>query len=96
VGASEEVGPERAALGVESLGTTPQVEEDLLGDLLGRRVAADHPSSQGVHGAGVATVDLGEGGLMPAGDPEHQAGVARLWIIHDHALYSGDPKGPDE
>ncbi len=96
MGASEEVGPERAPLGVESLWPAPQIEEDLLSDLFGGRVTANHPAGQGVHGPGVPSVDLGEGGLLPAGNPEHQAGVARLRIIHHHGLYSGGTKGLDE
>src|SRR5438270_3692837 len=56
----------------------PQAEEDLLDDLLGRGHLPQDPSGQGVDGAGVASVGLGEGILAPSSDGDDERGVAGL------------------
>jgi hypothetical protein len=75
-------------LGVELLGIVPEVEEDLLGDLLGGRVAAEDPAGEGVDGATVAALHLGQRLLVPPADGDDQVGVARLLQVHEHAPYS--------
>ena len=75
---------------IELLGLLPQVEEDLLGDLLGRRVAAQDPAGQRVHGAAVAPVDLGQRRLMPTTDGHHQFGVARLFQFDHLTVFGAD------
>jgi hypothetical protein len=62
----------------------PKVQEDLLGDLFGRGVAAQDSPRQRVDGTTVAPVDLGERVLMPAADRHHQVGIARTGDIDHH------------
>src|ERR1039458_641183 len=65
VGAGQQERTQRPPLSVELLRPVPEVEEDLLGDLLGRWVAAYDPAGQGMDRAAVAAVDLGQGRLLP-------------------------------
>ena len=89
VGPGQQERPQGAPLGVELLGIAPQVEEHLLGDLLGRRVGAQDAAGEGVHGPSVPPVDLGQGRLVPATHRDHQVGVARLLDVQmDHLLDS--------
>ena len=88
VGAGQEEGAQRAPLGIELLRVVPQVEEDLLGDLLGGRIAPQDPPGQGVDGSAVAAVHLGQRRLVPATHRHHQVGVTGLLHIHQHELYS--------
>ena len=93
MGAGQEEGAEGPALGVELLRVVPQVQEDLLGDLLGRGGAAQDAPGQGVHGTSVAAVHLGQGLFVPSADGDHQVGVTRLRHVDHHGTVFG--AGPD-
>ena len=78
VALGEQVGAQRAPLGVELLGLVPDAEEHLLHDLLGEGRVDEQALGQREHGAGVAPVGLGEGVLAVAADGDDEDGVAAL------------------
>ena len=79
--------------GVEAVGTLPEPDEDVLQHLFGHRVVAEHPASQAVHAATVATVDLAHGGLVAPGDEVHEGDVVGRGEVRAHCLPS-EAEGP--
>jgi hypothetical protein len=61
-------GAQPAPRRVEPAGALPQVDEHCLADVLGEHTVVAHAAGDGPHGAGVAAVDLGEGGLVALHD----------------------------
>ena len=72
------------ATGVEPLGVLPELEEDLLDQLLGQRPVAQDPHREAEGGVAVAAVHLGQRRLPEPGDGDDQRGVARLAEIGVH------------
>ena len=91
MGASEQERAEGTPLRVELLGVPPKVEEHLLGHLLGWSIGPEDPPGQRVDRPAMATVDLRQGGLVPASHRYDQIRVTRVFHIHHHGAYSEPP-----
>ncbi len=78
VGLGEQVGPQRAPVGIEALGMLPEPQEDLLDHVLGLGRVPQHPAGQAVGAAGVAAVGLGQSIVVPPSDGHDQGGVAGI------------------
>ncbi len=79
-----EEGSERAATGVEPLGVLPQLEEDLLHQLLGQGPVAQDTHREAEGGVAVAAVHLGQRRLAEPGDGDDQRGVAGVAELGFH------------
>ena len=62
----------------------PQLDEDLLYDLLRHAGVPEQPPGERKSRPGVAPVDLGEGVVPPAGDGKNQALIAGFLQIGSH------------
>ncbi len=88
MGLGHEEGPQCPPTGVEALGRVPQVDEDLLGDLLGQVGGAQDATGQGEHRSPVTPVRLGQRRLVHPSDRHHQGGVAgRLELEHVEGFF---------
>ena len=67
-----------AALGQEARRAAPDGEERLLHRVLGERLVAQDPQREAVGGAAVAVVELGERGLVGAGERAHERLVGEV------------------
>jgi hypothetical protein len=58
---SIEIGPQGAALGIETLRFVPEPEENLLGDILREAVVVEDPATEAEDCATMSPIDLREG-----------------------------------
>ena len=72
---SEQVGAERPSFGVECGGIPPQIDQNVLSDLLGQCLAQEQPPCECKHRTPVAPMDLGERVLLQPSDAHHQARI---------------------
>ena len=92
VGLGHEERPQRPPTRVEALGRVPQVDEDLLGHLLGQIGRPQDATGQGEHRSPVTPVRLGQRRLVHPGDRHHQGGVAgRLELQHVEEVLRSRP-----
>ena len=89
MGDGEQERAQGAALGVESLGLVPQLDEHLLGDVFGTGAIGKHAGGKCEHRAGVAAVDLFQGVMAPTTDTDDECritcslevGAVHLWLF---------------
>ena len=77
VGALSELG-----LGAVSLGMRPEVDEDILDDVLGGRRLTEHAHRSPEHDRRQPVEDLGQRLIVPGGDPGDEQGVPRVHGAH--------------
>ena len=68
-------GVHRAACAVEARRLAPDLEEDLLSDLLGMAWIVEDPLAHAIDERGELVVERAESSVVTSGDPDHQRGV---------------------
>lgn len=80
---------QRAPVGVEPLGTVPELEEHLLNYLFREGGISENPECQAVDRSGMTPVSLRQRLLLPASDRDDQSGIARFSMVVEvvHLLF---------
>ena len=90
VALGQQVGAERASVGIELLGLVPEAQEDLLHDLLGHRGVGQQAPSQPEHRTGMASVGLGQREQPAQHAGEHALCLPKL--LHRRQIRQEEPR----
>ena len=96
MGVGEQEAAQRSPLGVVAVRFVPEPDEHLLHDLLGPGMVVEQSLGQPEGGAGVASIRLGERGLLIPTDRHDERRVGSLGVLTFHIVCTLQGVLPDD